>query len=226
MQTSSSPSCSPRSVHTSPRCKAQGAQRRTLVSRELVCVRLGQRQGYLTPMKLQQHPSLACTTPAAASVCRAGRACVQAEDIARQAPELLDRLPRALRRAVELNKVPGDLERDVLALADWVEPLIPQLKERISQAPAQAQALADRAQPAVKQATQVRPGAGWQSQCECGCQQTLACLGGAACARPGAGAGRPDPARCPAGRAGGTMCWLAQCSIWARQGLELPGAKP
>ena len=52
--------------------------------------------------------------------------------------------------------MPNDLERDVLALADWLEPLVPQLQEKARQASQQAQQLADKALPAVEQATQVR----------------------------------------------------------------------
>ena len=37
--------------------------------------------------------------------------CMQAHEIAEQAPELLARLPKALKRAVANNAVPGDLNR-------------------------------------------------------------------------------------------------------------------
>lgn len=80
---------------------------------------------------------------------------MQAEEIAQQAPELIERLPKALRRAVANNSVPADLERDVLALADWLEPLVPQFQEQARQATSKAKELAGQAVPAVEQATQV-----------------------------------------------------------------------
>ena len=46
-----------------------------------------------------------------AGKCSCCSACVQAHEIAEQAPELLARLPKALRRAVDNNHVPEDLNR-------------------------------------------------------------------------------------------------------------------
>ena len=82
---------------------------------------------------------------------------VQAEQIAKEAPELLERLPKALRRAVATNSIPNDLERDVTALADWLEPMVPELQQQAKQAAAKAQELAEQAKPASQQAAQVEP---------------------------------------------------------------------
>ena len=47
---------------------------------------------------------------------------MQIEDIEREGPGVIKRLPEALNKAVARNAVPDDLERDVLALANWIEP--------------------------------------------------------------------------------------------------------
>ena len=45
--------------------------------------------------------------------------------------------------------------RDVLALAAWLEPLVPQFQQQARDVEQQAQQLADKALPAVDRATQV-----------------------------------------------------------------------
>ena len=56
------------------------------------------------------------------------------------------------------NAIDGDVWicRDVLALAKWLEPLVPQFQQQARDLDQQAQQLADKALPAVDQATQVR----------------------------------------------------------------------
>ena len=49
---------------------------------------------------------------------------LQAVDIEREGPGIIERLPQALFKAVARNAVPDDLERDVNALAEWLEPQV------------------------------------------------------------------------------------------------------
>ena len=45
-------------------------------------------------------------------------------DIEREGPGIIERLPEALFKAVKRNAVPDDLERDVTALAEWLQPQV------------------------------------------------------------------------------------------------------
>ena len=49
---------------------------------------------------------------------------MQAVDIEREGPGIIERLPEALFKAVKRNAVPDDLERDVTALAEWLQPQV------------------------------------------------------------------------------------------------------
>lgn len=80
---------------------------------------------------------------------------MQAEEIAAEGPEIAEKLPKALKRACEIDRIPKDLQGDVLVIAEWLQKLLPKVKEAAAQLPEQAEQAKQRLEPAVDKASNV-----------------------------------------------------------------------
>lgn len=68
---------------------------------------------------------------------------------------LAEGMPRALRRAVSRNKVPNDLEPDLLFLASLLDPLVEKIKAMAPDLPQKAQQAREQIEPAAEKAFSV-----------------------------------------------------------------------
>ena len=80
---------------------------------------------------------------------------LQVAHLAKEAPPLVEALPRALRSAVRYNKVPNELREDVLWLASKIEPQVDKINAQIKQLPEQAHNIAEKIEPAAERASEV-----------------------------------------------------------------------
>ena len=72
-----------------------------------------------------------------------------------QGAMLAEGMPRALRRAVSRNKVPNDLEPDLLFLASLLDPLVEKIKAIAPDLPEKAQKAREQIEPAAEKAYSV-----------------------------------------------------------------------
>ena len=86
--------------------------------------------------------------------------CDQAETIAREGPAIAENLPKSLRRAVEIERVPKDLRDDVRLIAEWLEQYMPQIKEIAQHLPETAEHVKEKVEPAVDHASKVSVSSG------------------------------------------------------------------
>ena len=78
---------------------------------------------------------------------------------------LAEGMPRALRRAVSRNKVPNDLEPDLLFLASLLDPLVEKIKAIAPDLPEKAQKAREQIEPAAEKAYSVSRPVLLQQQC-------------------------------------------------------------
>jgi hypothetical protein len=74
-----------------------------------------------------------------------------------QGGALAEGLPRALRRAVALDRVPGDIKPDLLFLARLLDPLAARLKALAPDLPAKARQARQQLEPQADKAFEVHP---------------------------------------------------------------------
>ena len=68
---------------------------------------------------------------------------------------LAEGLPRSLRKAVKKNRVPNDIEPDLLFLASLLDPVVEKIKAMAPDLPAQAQKAREQIEPAAEKAYKV-----------------------------------------------------------------------
>ncbi len=68
---------------------------------------------------------------------------------------LAEGLPRSLRKAVSKNRVPNDIEPDLLFLASLLDPLVEKIKAMAPDLPAKAQKAREQIEPAAEKAYKV-----------------------------------------------------------------------
>ncbi len=68
---------------------------------------------------------------------------------------LAEGLPRSLRKAVSKNRVPNDIEPDLLFLASLLDPLVERIKAMAPDLPAKAQKAREQIEPAAEKAYKV-----------------------------------------------------------------------
>ena len=78
---------------------------------------------------------------------------------------LAEGMPRALRRAVSRNKVPNDLEPDLLFLASLLDPLVEKIKAIAPDLPEKAQKARGQIEPAAEKAYSVSRNIMLQQHC-------------------------------------------------------------
>lgn len=77
------------------------------------------------------------------------------EHLAEEAGPLVEVLPRALKRAVQNNKVPNDLREDILWLASRIEPYVERVKAQIAKLPEQTEKALEKADQVVENVSEV-----------------------------------------------------------------------
>ena len=82
-----------------------------------------------------------------------------------QGAMLAEGMPRALRRAVSRNKVPNDLEPDLLFLASLLDPLVEKIKAIAPDLPEKAQKAREQIEPAAEKAYSVNSPIVLQQHC-------------------------------------------------------------
>ncbi len=74
-----------------------------------------------------------------------------------QGAMLAEGLPRSLRKAVSRNRVPNDIEPDLLFLASLLDPLVEKIKAMAPDLPEKAKKAREQIEPAAEKAYKVQP---------------------------------------------------------------------
>ena len=78
-----------------------------------------------------------------------------AKEIAEKAGPLAIKLPQAIRRSVQLNKVPNDLKPDLIRLADAIQPFAEKVQANADKLPGAAEKIRDQIVPTAEKAAKV-----------------------------------------------------------------------